>query len=49
MKKTLDDLGLAATCKTYQDRAMIDFNELPHQERSRNRVHGWNGVGGNTL
>lgn len=31
VEKTLDDLGLTTSCKSNQDWAMVDLNELSHQ------------------
>jgi hypothetical protein len=44
IQETLNNLGLTSSWHTDQDWAMIDVNELLHQERSRNSINSWNCV-----
>ena len=44
VQKTFDNLSLTTSCKTYEDWAVVDLDELFHQVRGGNRVNGWDSV-----
>jgi hypothetical protein len=49
VQQTLDNLGLSSSWHTNQNSAVLDVDELIHQERSRDSLYCWNGVGLDTL